>query len=336
MRAGRPATSGDAVILFLSNADTELLALRVAVEGLPADFPTVRGANPSTVGGLPSLDGVRVVLVRLLGGTQAWPGHFGGLRDRCAEAGIALLAFGGESVPDAHLTALSTVPSATVTEAFGYLVQGGVANLENLLRFVADTVLLEGFGFEPPMVVPSHGELMRRSAVGGTSGDNRRVVGVVCYRAHVLAGNTAFVCDLCDALAHKGVDAVAVYTYSLRPGPHDEGSTTPAVDMLRAAGVHAVVTTTLAAGSLDEQSESWDPGSLASLDVPVIQAICATTPRSAWEASKMGLSPVDVAMAVAIPEFDGRVISVPISFKETVDDGRRARRSCAHGLPNGA
>ncbi|HJV09268.1 MAG TPA: cobaltochelatase subunit CobN, partial [Acidimicrobiales bacterium] len=31
--------------------------------------------------------------------------------------------------------------------------------------------------------------------------------------------------------------------------------------------------------------------------------------------------PIDVAMSVAIPEFDGRIIGVPFSFKEVVDDG---------------
>ncbi|MEA2827337.1 MAG: cobaltochelatase CobN, partial [Actinomycetota bacterium] len=34
-----------------------------------------------------------------------------------------------------------------------------------------------------------------------------------------------------------------------------------------------------------------------------------------------GLSPLDVALGVAIPEFDGRIIGPPLSFKEVVDDG---------------
>ena len=307
------------MILFLSNADTELLALRVAVEGMPEGFPAVRAANPAALADAPPLDGVDAVLVRLLGGKQAWADQFEALRRDCVAAGVALLAFGGEAVPDADLTAASTVPSATVTEAFGYLVQGGVANLEHLLRFVADTVLYEGFGFDAPAEVPAHGLLMRRKAAGVDDDEARPTVGVICYRAHVLAGNTQFVVDLCDALSRFGVDAVCVYTYSLRPGPVGEGSPTPAIDLLVAEGVDAVITTTLAAGSLDEETESWDPGSLAMLDVPVIQAICATSPGSVWEDSKTGLTPVDVAMAVAIPEFDGRIVSVPVSFKETVD-----------------
>jgi cobaltochelatase CobN len=60
---------------------------------------------------------------------------------------------------------------------------------------------------------------------------------------------------------------------------------------------------------------------LERLDVPVVQAVAATTTRAAWEGSDLGLSPLDVAWSVALPEFDGRIISVPVSFKEVVDDG---------------
>ena len=55
--------------------------------------------------------------------------------------------------------------------------------------------------------------------------------------------------------------------------------------------------------------------------MPIVQATAATCPRADWEANAGGLFPIDVAMSVAIPEFDGRIISVPFSFKEVVDDG---------------
>src|SRR3712207_9243603 len=93
-------------------------------------------------------------MVRLLGGRRAWPEGFEELRRRCAELAIPLLAFGGEAEPDAELTALSTAPSGAVAEAFEYLRWGGVANTANLLRFVADTLLLGGYGFEPPAAAP--------------------------------------------------------------------------------------------------------------------------------------------------------------------------------------
>ena len=45
------------MILVLTNADTEILALRSVVEGLPPGFPPVRAANPSALGdAVPDLD----------------------------------------------------------------------------------------------------------------------------------------------------------------------------------------------------------------------------------------------------------------------------------------
>jgi cobaltochelatase CobN len=37
---------------------------------------------------------------------------------------------------------------------------------------------------------------------------------------------------------------------------------------------------------------------------------------AAWAASPAGLTPLDAAMQVAIPEFDGRIVGPPVSFKE--------------------
>src|ERR671921_277991 len=141
-------------LLLLTTADTEILAAARASERLPEGFPEIRCANPVTLEDPASfldmeLPAARVVLVRLLGGRRAWPEGLEELVRRCARLGIPLLAFGGEAEPDAQLTALSTVPSGTVLEAFEYLRHGGGGDMENLLRFVADTVLVEGYGFEP-------------------------------------------------------------------------------------------------------------------------------------------------------------------------------------------
>jgi cobaltochelatase CobN len=52
-----------------------------------------------------------------------------------------------------------------------------------------------------------------------------------------------------------------------------------------------------------------------------VQGISATSSRADWQARDNGLSPMDTAMQVAVPEFDGRVVTVPFSFKETDADG---------------
>src|SRR6266536_804072 len=335
---GQPA-GGAAMILFLTTADTEVLALSRAVATLPDGFPRVRAANPSS--GDPGEFVARclaeeplVVLVRLLGGRRAWREGFDRLAAGCAAAGVPLLAFGGEAEPDADLVAASTAPSGTVAEAFGYLRHGGVGNLANLLRFVADTLLSTGFGFEPPVELPAVGLYPtatrdRPEPLDGHLPD-RPLVGVVFYRAHWMSGNTAFIDSLVEALAAAGANPLPVFCYSLRPEPTGR---IPACELLAEHGVDALVVTVLAAGGSTagdalggaEDWLEWRVPALEALDVPIVQGICVTSTRKAWLASDGGLSPLDAAMQVAIPEFDGRIVGVPFSFKEPLEpDGDRA------------
>ncbi|MFF4407715.1 cobaltochelatase subunit CobN [Streptomyces sp. NPDC001262] len=298
-------------ILLLSTSDTDLLSARAA--GGPVPY---RLANPARLDReeLPALlEGTDLVVVRLLGGVRAW------------QEGLDLLLAGdrpvvvltGEQAPDAQLMEHSTVPIGIAAEAHAYLAHGGPANLDQLARFLSDTVLLTGHGFEPPASAPSWGELERTPKAANPDGP---LVAVLYYRAHHMSGNTAFVDALCGAVEDAGGRALPLYVASLR-APEPE-----LVDALRAADV--VVTTVLAAGgtkpadaSAGGDDESWDAGALASLDVPVLQALCLTGPRSAWEENDEGLSPLDAATQVAVPEFDGRIITVPFSFKEVDEDG---------------
>ncbi len=76
-----------------------------------------------------------------------------------------------------------------------------------------------------------------------------------------------------------------------------------------------------AGASAGGDDEAWDVAELAALDVPILQGLCLTSSRATWAENDDGLSPLDVATQVAVPEFDGRLITVPFSFKEIDDDG---------------
>src|SRR5689334_24154161 len=177
--------------------------------------------------------------------------------------------------------ALSTVPAGVATEALGYLREGGPENLRELARFLSDTVFLTGEGFDPPRPMPSYGlhplpaippspPTTRPSMIADSfrhiaplsvhdHETARPVVAVVFYRAHELAGNTAFVDTLCAALADQGATPLPVFCGSLRSA--DSGLT----GLLRPA--QAVITTVLAAGgaaAADATGEGdWDAGVLA-------------------------------------------------------------------------
>src|SRR5713101_791142 len=74
----------------------------------------------------------------------------------------------------------------------------------------------------------------------------RPLVAVVFYRAHLVAGNTQFVENLCDALEAAGTDAVAWWCYSLR----DQAAANALVALVHQHDIDVVVTTILAAGGV--------------------------------------------------------------------------------------
>ncbi|MEU9088440.1 cobaltochelatase subunit CobN [Streptomyces sp. NPDC048357] len=308
------------MILLLSTSDTDLLSARAAntADGLVP----YRFANPSRLplDDLPGLlDGVDLVVVRLLGGLRAWQDGLDLLLAPGQTRPVVVLT--GEQAPDAQLMEASTVPIGIAAEAHGYLAHGGPANLDQLARFLSDTVLLTGHGFEPPAAAPTWGPLERdaRQTTEAAPGAAPKVA-VLYYRAHQMSGNTAFVHTLCEAIEAKGAQPLPLYVSSLR---------TPEPELLQALeSVDAIITTVLAAGgtrpataSAGGDDESWDAGALAALGVPILQALCLTGSRSAWEENDEGLSPLDAATQVAVPEFDGRLITVPFSFKELDEDG---------------
>ncbi len=296
----------DCTVLLLSTSDTDLLAARAS----GADYRLGNPARLPPAGLAPLLDGADVAVVRLLGGEQAWPEGLAALRQQP----VPVIVLGGEMIPDAALMALSSVPAGIAAQAHEYLAHGGPGNLRELANFLADTVLLAGHGFAAPEPMPAWGRRPWPAAADGP------VVAVLYYRAHELGGNTAFVDALCTAIGSCGARAVPVWCASLRAA--DPGL----LDELRQADV--LVVTVLAAGGTAPalaqaggDEEAWDAGAIAALDIPVIQALCLTSPRAQWEGASAGLSPLDAATQVAIPEFDGRLISVPFSFKETGEDG---------------
>jgi cobaltochelatase CobN len=288
------------LIAFLTTADTEILTLSRVVRDLPRGLPPVRAWNAAEpeAAGL-AAEAKTAVVMRLLGGRRPFEPAFSAIRESCLVRGVPFIACPGDSALDPELVELSTAPAELVREVFGYLSQGGLANMRNLL------LRLAGQDAPPPAELPWFGRYERAAAgpLASEEGIRPPSVAVLFYRAHWMSGNTDFVDALCERLEAHGCRPAPIFVYSLKP--ENAAQVEP---LLREAGVDAIVNTlSFATGSAD-----W----LRQLDVPLLQAIVSTSSRAEWRASQGGLSPLDTAMSVALPEFDGSIITVPVSFKE--------------------
>jgi cobaltochelatase CobN len=295
-------------IAVLSTSDTDLLSARAS----GADYVLANPARSAHAQLGDSLETCELIVARVLGSPQLLCSGF----DRFRASGKPTVVLGGEQTPDAALMELSTVPMGVAADAHVYLAHGGPVNLRQLHAFLCDTVLLTGVGFEAPVEQPVWGVLPRELPVEAA----RPRVGILFYRAQYAAGNTAYVHALADAIDAAGGIGVPIFATSLRNAPPD------LIEFLSTCD--ALITTVLAAGgtkpataSAGEDDEGWDVRALAALDIPILQGLCLTWDRASWAASDEGMTPLDVATQVAVPEFDGRIITVPFSFKENDADG---------------
>ena len=317
---------------------------------------------------------VELVIVRLLGGRASFAYGMERLVSWAQQEEQWLVCLPGTDTLDPELMASSTVGVPVAHEALAYLQSGGVANYEQCLRFLSDHLLTTGFGFDPPIPQPRHGvyypgwQGVSLTEVRAQHDRRRPTIGILFYRAHYLSGNTAFVDSVIRTIEAQGANAVPIFAHSLKEIEEDDrnaqksptnseqhdGMTSAASTRLPSAlayftdeqgraTVDVIITTmSFALGGIapSEASDTmWEASSLAALNVPVLQAIAAGSSQEQWALSARGLSPLDTAMNIALPEFDGRIITVPISFKETVDESagrsqQQAHDHLAHAIPS--
>jgi cobaltochelatase CobN len=325
-------------ILLLTHAGNDLVALRQARDVLPNDFPATDGFHLHTVeenGGLPCLieafeDQPRLVIVRLLGRLQSIAG-FQTLAADARARGRHLVVVSGTGEPDPELAVASTVAPSVLHDVTAWFQAGGVDNMAQMLRYLSDHLFMTGYGYTPPVPLLEHGIYHPALPVNATLADWERLrnpdwpdVGITFYRAHWISSNTRFIDTLVAALARRQINALPIFTASLRTLDAD-GHPAALRFFLRngACRIDALInTTSFAMGDVNADGPTlsgWSVAAFERLDIPVVQAITSSMTHAQWENSPRGLNPLDTAMNVALPEFDGRVIGVPVSFKQPLE-----------------
>ena len=328
-------------VLFVTTADTDILTAERALSGMPDDYPQVVAFNPVALETpeaqeelMGALADAGVVILRLLGGKQSMPQVFDALVRDCRTRGVPLIACPGHQEWDEDLVTACTVPVSEVETVFAYLMRGGVQNLENLFFFLSDAYLGTEYGHEAPSHIPWEG-LYHPDVAQGTQVDEyvqdhfevgKPRIAVLFYRAHWMSGNLLTIDSLIRRLEAQGANVLPLFSYSLKHNPEEDGETNRTFTEYLATPdglprVDCIITTMgMSMSELSTEGPTiaagWTVDYLDQLDVPIIQAIISTGTEEEWQESSLGLGPIDTAMSVALPEFDGRIISVPISFKQ--------------------
>jgi cobaltochelatase CobN len=310
-----------AELVILCSGDSSLALLAEAAQQLPDDYPSLRLANPMQVQNHASVDlyvdevlrHARVILISLHGGIGYWRYGVERLMELAA-TGVQVILVPGDDRPDPELSDLSTVPSQDRDRLWQFLRQGGLGNALDLYRCIASQWLERDYPWDEPRPLPRTAVYHpRRSGVGPTVWvpewvAGRPVAALLFYRSHLQAANTAFIDEFCARLQAREINPLPIAVASLKePACLEQVQT-----WLDEADVGLILNTTGFAQSSPEAPHLRP----FRRNVPVIQAICAQDNEPFWRASEQGLGARDLAMHIALPELDGRIISRPVSFKD--------------------
>lgn len=308
--------------VVLSAADTELASLSAAAQRLSASGEPVslRLANLMHLRQHASVDlyvgevlqHAKWVVLSLLGGEGYWPYGVEQLRALAASRGQTLVVVPGDDHDDATLRGLSNVSPEVSMRVWRYLRAGGPVNGLNLLRFIAADCDLDAAVDAPrplPPVAVYHprgeGDALATWQAEWRAG--RPVAAVLFYRAHLISANTLAFDAICESLVAAGLNPLPLAVASLK----DPICRATVNERLVDAEVSVILNTT--AFAIGSAAETWSNPFERS--VPVLQVVLGGLNRAAWDASTLGLQPRDLAMHIALPEIDGRIITRAVSFK---------------------
>jgi cobaltochelatase CobN len=217
----------------------------------------------------------------------------------------------------------STVQAEDKQKIFFYLNYGGKKNFENLFYYLANRFIGSNYTFEAPVKpiwdgiyhpsfdhVPTLKEYMDKKIDA-----NRLTVGVWFHQSQWQGGNVSFVDAVIREIESQGANALPVFfgskntklgmngldwvidNYFLKDGK-------PIVDVVLSLFSFSLSTCLSGADATD---------TLKKLGVPIIKAITTCNTFEEWRDTMQGLNIMDIPANVAMPEFDGALITVPVA-----------------------
>ncbi|TCM58751.1 cobaltochelatase CobN subunit [Rhizobium sp. PP-F2F-G48] len=308
-------------ILFLSAADTELSSVAAACKAASSGR-TVRAASLLSLKHPMSVDTyvertarhAKLIVVRALGGASYFQYVLEALHATAVTHRAKIAVLPGYDKPDPALDAYSTVSAEDRAEMLAYFTEGGPENMQRLLAYAeavidarerpaAATPLLRAGLWSPDEGIIGADDWAR------AHGGEQPIVALCFYRALVQSGETRPVAALVEALAAEGMRALPVFVSSLKD-KLSVGTVEAIFARFKPDVVLNATSFAVSAPGADHKGTVLDAGG-----APVIQVLFSASTRQAWEASSQGLMARDLAMNVALPEVDGRILSRAVSFK---------------------
>ena len=219
-----------------------------------------------------------------------------------------------------------------IRRTWQYFRYDGADNLYNCVLWLGKEFGGMPYVPEEPKLLPWHGiwhpewtEMERCHDAEGYLAAHylpgRPTVGVMFYRTEWLMGDFSYQTALIRALEAQGLNAIAIFTNTFRSEDLDSPTLMDAVNRYFFRGKTRLVDVIINTMKFSLKAAGTSIEEWMRLDVPLLEAYTVLGERAEWEASPAGLNPMEVSIAVSLPEFDGVIHSVPIAARVKDDVG---------------
>ncbi|MDO6745459.1 cobaltochelatase subunit CobN [Tenacibaculum soleae] len=315
-------------IVFLSSADSDLFMMNNAyklVHNSVENAPSFRFANLSYFKQELTIDtyvdevisSAKIVVLKLLGGKAYYNYLCEAVTDCCEENNIQLVFLPGDNKPDLELMQSSNIPLKDVDLIWKYIQSGGIENCKSALQLINNRISDSKVTPNAIKTIPDlflyHPEEGIYTTLKPKSTQKKAII--FGYRSYYLSNNLAPIHRLISALETQGISAVVL----MAAGYREYDIQQQIFDLLKQHHLknsQVIINTTgfSVQGFHDTTQSLFDV-----FNVPVIQAIMGSCNHESWLEGNFGLPPTDIAMNIALPEADGKIISKVISFKESIE-----------------
>lgn len=210
-------------------------------------------------------------------------------------------------------------------ELVSYYNYSGEENLLNLLKYVISNFSQVKLEYDLPKELPWEGiyypdigymaeldEYLEKVYVEGNM-----TLGLSFHRSQWTSNNVDFIRDIVEVAKKKDLNIIPVFTNAIAVGSLGNlgaGKTFEKYFMkdgesIIDAGISLMMFSNTMNGKYNEDMFEM-------LNVPIVKGILSFNEKELWEETYQGLNPIDISISIAMPEFDGHLISVPVAFSD--------------------
>ncbi|BBB91831.1 MAG TPA: cobaltochelatase subunit CobN [Methylomusa anaerophila] len=234
------------------------------------------------------------------------------------------------SDPDAGELSCGVSPAAKETLQ-QYLAFGGMENFRQFWRWLAQTYCREDTPVRNPEPLLWQGIYHPRAPRPFTDlteyraafcRPDRPTIGLLFYRDEWVWGDLAYQAALIEEIEGQGMNALAVFCqYVGNPELQAPGLKETLASFFCPDGQAEidVILNTFKFSMLSMKAIAQE--ALNQLGVPILQAYTLYRPRQEWQESSEGMTAMEMAVSIAMPEFDGAIHGVPVAGREYQADG---------------